>query len=279
VQWARDVIERQVAISRAWWTNSGHLSHRARQDHPEEGARRTLRVGAPGLRAAQPLMLANGHRFDVMLGETGDDRCDLVRLVQVLQNLLDNAPNTRRNAGASNWSPACRREVEIEVRDNARESRRAFAEVFELFRQGEHGPDRSQAGSASSHPGGQLVELHGGRVEARSAGLGQGASFTVRLPAVLDAAEDASPTEDGPPPSPRGCAAGGGRRRGRGGKHAMLLRLEGHEIAARIRRGALRCVGSFSRGVLLDIGLPDKMAMRSRENPEFASGAELKLIA
>ena len=38
----------------------------------------------------------------------------------------------------------------------------------------------------------RLVELHGGRVEAFSAGIGQGSSFVVRLPAAPRAADTAS---------------------------------------------------------------------------------------
>jgi signal transduction histidine kinase len=55
--------------------------------------------------------------------------------------------------------------------------------VFERFRQGEGGPTREFGGlglglAIVRH----LTEMHGGSVDARSAGAGHGASFTVTLP-------------------------------------------------------------------------------------------------
>jgi len=56
-------------------------------------------------------------------------------------------------------------------------------QVFDSFMQGTRTAGRADGGlglglALVRH----LVELHGGRVEARSAGLGQGSTFTVTLP-------------------------------------------------------------------------------------------------
>ena len=288
VQWARDVIERQVAHLARLVDELLDISRIARGKITLKKARVELsELVRQACEAAQPLMLAKGHRFDVMLPEkrvTIDG--DLVRLVQVLQNLLDNAakytPERGRIELVAGLSGG---EVEIEVRDNgAGIPASLLPEVFELFRQGEHGPDRSQGGLGIGLTlVRQLVELHGGRVEARSAGLGQGASFTVRLPAVLDAAEDASPTEDGPPAEPAGLrvlvvdddvAVAEST--------AMLLRLEGHEIrCANSGEAALRLCREFQpEAVLLDIGLPGQDGYEiARKIRSLPGGAELKLIA
>jgi len=288
VQWARDVIERQVAHLARLVDELLDISRIARGKITLKKARVELsELVRQACEAAQPLMSAKGHRFDVMLPEkrvTIDG--DLVRLVQVLQNLLDNAakytPERGRIELVAGLSGG---EVEIEVRDNgAGIPASLLPEVFELFRQGEHGPDRSQGGLGIGLTlVRQLVELHGGRVEARSAGLGQGASFTVRLPAALGAAEDPSPTEDGPLAEPAGLrvlvvdddvAVAEST--------AMLLRLEGHEIrCANSGEAALRLCREFQpEAVLLDIGLPGQDGYEiARKIRSLPSGAELKLIA
>ncbi len=288
VQWARDVIERQVAHLARLVDELLDISRIARGKITLKKARVELsELVRQACEAAQPLMSAKGHRFDVMLPErrvTIDG--DLVRLVQVLQNLLDNAakytPERGRIELVAGLSGG---EVEIEVRDNgAGIPASLLPEVFELFRQGEHGPDRSQGGLGIGLTlVRQLVELHGGRVEARSAGLGQGASFTVRLPAALDAVEDPSPTEGGPLAEPAGLrvlvvdddvAVAEST--------AMLLRLEGHEIrCANSGEAALRLCREFQpEAVLLDIGLPGQDGYEiARKIRSLPSGAELKLIA
>jgi two-component system CheB/CheR fusion protein len=58
--------------------------------------------------------------------------------------------------------------------------------VFDLFVQAERRLDRSQGGVGIGLTlVKRLVELHGGRIEAHSPGLGQGSEFVVRLPAFF----------------------------------------------------------------------------------------------
>ena len=290
VQWARDVIERQVAHLARLVDELLDISRIARGKINLKKSRVELsELVRQACEAAQPLMSAKGHHFEVMLPEKQVTiEGDPVRLVQVLQNLLDNAAKYTPERGRVELVAGLSgREVEIGVRDNgAGIPASLLPEVFELFRQGEHGPDRSQGGLGIGLTlVRQLVELelHGGRVEARSAGLGQGASFTVRLPAAGDAAEGPSPGEDGPPAEPvalRVLVVDDDKAVAE--STAMLLRLEGHEIrCANTGEAALRLCREFQpQAVLLDIGLPgqDGYAI-ARKIRGLPGGAELKLIA
>ena len=288
VHWARDVIERQVAHLARLVDELLDISRIARGKINLTKAHVELsELMRQACEAAQPAMSAKGHRFEVMLPERPVTiEGDLLRLVQVLQNLLDNAAKYTPEGGHVELVAGLSgREVEIEVRDNgAGIPASLLPEVFDLFRQGEHGPDRSRGGLGIGLTlVRQLVELHGGRVEAHSAGLGQGASFIVQLPAAIDAAENPSPTEDGPLKEPVGLrvlvvdddvAVAEST--------AMLLRLEGHEIrCANSGEAALRLCREFQpEAVLLDIGLPGQDGYEiAREIRSMPGGAELKLIA
>jgi PAS domain S-box-containing protein len=116
----------------------------------------------------------------------GPIRGDAGRLQQVVWNLLSNAVKFTPNRG--------RVEVELRQADGAVEVVVADSGqgipadvlpfVFDRFRQGDSSSTRTHGGlglglALAKH----LVELHGGDIAARSSGAGQGAIFTVRLPA------------------------------------------------------------------------------------------------
>lgn len=110
---------------------------------------------------------------------------DKVRLVQVFSNLLENASKyTPENGDISLEAAARGNEVEIAVTDNGIGiSEQALPHVFELFVQDDVGRAMSGGGLgiglAVVH---ELVEAHGGRVTAHSAGQGHGSRFVVTLP-------------------------------------------------------------------------------------------------
>ncbi|MDX2088771.1 MAG: ATP-binding protein, partial [Kofleriaceae bacterium] len=145
--------------------------------------------------ATEPLFEQHQHRLtlDVATGGLpviGDE----VRLNQVLSNLLSNA--ARYTPAGGHIQVVAQREgteVVVRVRDNGVGIDRVLLpNVFELFVQGERGPDRALGGLGL---GLSLVrmftELHGGSVDVASEGIGKGSEFTLRLPlsASIDTAK------------------------------------------------------------------------------------------
>src|SRR5437773_7799666 len=129
---------------------------------------------------------------------------DPTRLEQVLTNLLANAVKYTPAGGEIVLSvqPEGQRAV-LRVRDSGAGIRpELLPRVFDLFVQGDRSLERTGGGlgiglTLVRH----LIELHGGTVEAASAGLGRGSTFTVRLPALAAVpapSEAARPASAGP---------------------------------------------------------------------------------
>ena len=93
-------------------------------------------------------------------------------------------PSTPGRAAGSKSAWRDGDEVELRVRDNGLGmSPEMLARVFDLFVQERHSLDRAQGGLGIGLTlVRRLVELHGGGVEAHSAGLEQGSEFIVHLP-------------------------------------------------------------------------------------------------
>ncbi len=147
------------------------------------------RLVEAAVEGARPAAAAKGVRLGVRVApDAGEVAGDARRLQQVVWNLLSNALRFTPPGGAV--EAAARREggeAVIEVRDEGRGiAPEALPRLFERFWQADA---RSQGGlglglSIVKH----LVEAHGGTVAAASGGEGQGATFTVRLPAAAPAA-------------------------------------------------------------------------------------------
>ena len=125
------------------------------------------------------------HRLDVEIAPGVLWEGDPVRLAQVVSNLLTNAARYTEPGGQIRLK--ARRDgndAVISVRDTgiglAPEVR---GQVFDLFFQGRRSIDRAEGGLGIGLAlVKNIVELHGGRVEARSEGRGLGSEFVVRLP-------------------------------------------------------------------------------------------------
>jgi CheY-like chemotaxis protein len=200
----------------------------------------------------------------------------------VLSNLINNAAKYTPRGGTVVVSVALEgRQAVIGVRDTGIGISPDLLEtVFDLFVQGERSLARTEGGlGVGLSLVKQLVSMHGGSVEAHSAGAGKGSEFVVRLPAI-DAAGVGTPGSGASPPEQRGGGSSRSRRvlivddnEDAGDMLAILLKEFGHHVCtARDGAGALAVAVEFKpEFVLLDIGLPEmngyEVARRMRELP------------
>jgi two-component system CheB/CheR fusion protein len=212
------------------------------------------------------------------------------RLYQVMDNLLTNAHKYTPAGGHIRLSAeAVNGQAVVRVSDDGIGLAQEFRpHVFEAFVQGGHGAGRSQGGlglglSLVRH----LVELHGGQVEAHSAGPGMGSEFVVRLPLVsmerLAAARtsNAGATPPAPGDVPKRVLIVDDNADG-AEMLAAVLNGDGHQaLIAHDGRTALRLAAEHPPDVVfLDIGLPDmdgfEVARRLKGEPRLAG---VRLVA
>jgi PAS domain S-box-containing protein len=189
---------------------------------------------------------------------------DPTRLAQAVGNLLHNAAKfTERGGRVSVRLSAGEGGAVLTVRDTGvGMSAQTLSGLFEPFNQADGSTDRTRGGlglGLAVVKG--LVELHGGSVEASSAGVGQGSEFTLRLP--LGPAEGEVPA--GAPPLPAGAP---GLRivvvednLDVAESLRMLLGMSGHDVAvAHTGAAGLEAARRHRPDVVVcDIGLPGGM--------------------
>jgi signal transduction histidine kinase/CheY-like chemotaxis protein len=140
---------------------------------------------AAAVEASRPLIESRKQRLSVQVpDEPAIVHADSVRLAQVISNLLNNAVKYTPEGGSI--SLTLTREGEravISVKDSGIGiSATALPRVFDMFVQLD-AHDREQTGLGIGLTlVRSLVEMHGGKVEARSAGRDEGSEFVVRLP-------------------------------------------------------------------------------------------------
>ncbi|MGO9948678.1 MAG: PAS domain S-box protein [Steroidobacteraceae bacterium] len=213
---------------------------------------------------ARPVIDAKGHKFKIEApDESVQFMADPLRLAQILSNLLTNAAKYTDPGGEIRLRVACERQsIVFAVKDSGIGiPAEALKNIFEMFSQVKTTRDRSEGGlgiGLSLTRG--LVDLHGGRIEARSAGTGFGSEFIVRLP------RRDSRTMPGLVPTAVDQEQIVSRRvliaddnRDAAESLAMLLQIEGHEVhVVHDGRAAVSAFTNFNPDVaLLDIGMPE----------------------
>jgi CheY-like chemotaxis protein len=143
-------------------------------------------VIAQAIETSRPLIDARAHQLDVTVPDQPlMVHGDAVRLTQAILNLLNNSAKYTSNGGSIRLSASTRNaEVEVRVTDNGRGIEPAMLEkVFDLFVQLDPTSNATLGGlGVGLALVRRVIELHGGSIQARSAGDGQGAEFIARLP-------------------------------------------------------------------------------------------------
>ena len=141
---------------------------------------------AAALETVQPAIAKKQHGISIHLpDEPLYVSGDAVRISQVIANLLSNACKyTPEHGELSVTATHVGGDVKIVVRDNGIGIvPDMLSRAFELFVQSESSLERSEGGLGIGLPLARtLVDLHGGTIEAFSAGLGKGSEFVVMLP-------------------------------------------------------------------------------------------------
>jgi len=160
---------------------------------------------------ASPLLAQRKHRLAVEIEPGILWQGDAMRLAQVVSNLLTNAARYTEPGGAVTLQARRGKPgwLRIGVSDNGIGlAPEMLEQVFGLFFQGKRSVDRIEGGLGIGLAlVRNIVELHGGEVEAHSAGLGRGSEFVVCLPLPLASAgaavacaapvEEPAPAADG----------------------------------------------------------------------------------
>jgi PAS domain S-box-containing protein len=280
-QRARDVIQRQV----------GHLTHLV--DDLLDVARisqgkLTLRqqdvelhaVIEPAVETVKALIESRGHRLRVDVPPQpvwlhGDP----VRLSQILGNLLHNAAKFTDPGGEITLTvtlPQTDR-IRIAVGDNGIGiTSYNLARIFGMFTQGASTRDRMHDGlGIGLSLVSKLVDMHGGRVEAYSDGIGKGSTFVLEFPLQL-------PVEVVPAAVVEPAAPGSLRlllvddNVDSVSVMAELLKMMGHDVvtANNAEEALLQARAHQPETIVLDLGLPGidgyTLARMLRAEPAFA---------
>ncbi len=203
---------------------------------------------------------------------------DPVRIVQVFENLLNNASKYTETEGRIELTAERQDgQVVVKVHDTGVGIEPdLLPHVFDLFTQSARSLDRAQGGLGIGLTlVKRLVEFHGGTVSAESEGSGRGSTFLVQLPLTKKTSKPEKPAKPPPVSVPRkvlvvddnvGAARMLSKLVVKLGEHAVEIAHDGPSALEKIKQ--------FQPDiVLLDIGLPGldgyQVAREVRSDPQF----------
>jgi signal transduction histidine kinase len=208
MQWARDVVERQVQHLTRLVDDLLNVARISRgKIHLQMEPLDLAAVVDRAVEISRPLIDSHKHQLVVSLPDQ-DVRVkgDVTRLAQVLSNLLNNAAKYTEMGGR----------IELTVEPSGSEAvlrvqdtgvgipTDMMSQIFEMFTQVRGSVSRSEGGLGIGLTlVRRVVEMHGGSVAAYSEGPGQGSEFVVRLPLLRDAGPLAAAEAQKPSPSGR----------------------------------------------------------------------------
>ena len=212
---------------------------------------------------ARPLIEASGHTLTVTLPPAQVHlHADLLRLAQVFWNLLNNSAKYMEPGGRISLTATLQEgEAVVTVEDTGIGiPAEALPHLFEMFSQVDRNLERAQGGlgiGLALVRG--LTEAHGGTVEARSAGVGKGSAFVVRLPVIqAGPVHEKQPLKDGTASGPKRRILVVDDNRDGASSLAMLLNVMGHDTrTAHDGIKGVELAEAFRPDlIVLDIGLP-----------------------
>jgi PAS domain S-box-containing protein len=232
------------------------------------------------------IAMMSGHESENTVEITAESvwvHGDAVRIEQILGNLVSNALKFAPPGRPVRVSVSAEGEdAVLRVTDEGSGiDPDLLPQVFDLFVQGPATVDRARGGLGIGLTLVQrLVDLHGGTIDAFSAGPNTGATFTVRLPATQAAVADNQIIERAPSRPMRVMLVDDNADSRE--MYALLLKADGHEVhEAEDGPAALEVVKLAVPDVaVIDIGLPGmdgyELARRMRSGP---GGRDMTLIA
>jgi PAS domain S-box-containing protein len=264
VRWVSGVIERQVGLMTRLVDDLLDVSRiTSGKITLHRGTVSVREILAQAVEAARPPAESRGQPLEVDVPEdAGWVDGDPARLAQAVGNLLDNAIKYTDDGGRIRLRARLEAdEVVIVVEDSGVGiDPELLPHVFDLFIQADRSLERKQGGLGLGLTlVRRLVEMHGGCVEAASAGPGLGSAFTIRLPRLaVEAAEPAEPTEPVQPVGPVRRILVVDDHQDSTDSLALFLRLRGHDVrTARDGPSALDEIERYRPDVVfLDLGLP-----------------------